>query len=86
MFSMSSTPIEVAPLKKELQHPGAGACVTFEGWVRNENEGKDVQSLEYEGYEAVAAKEGEKLIEETIAKYGIAWVTWNSERWPCGWA
>ena len=49
----------------------AGACVTFEGWVRNHNEGKEVCELEYEGYEAVAIKEGEKVLAEARARFDL---------------
>lgn len=71
MFSMSATPIDAAALQAELRDPSAGACVTFEGWVRNENEGSEVRSLEYEGYEAVALKEGEKILAEAIEKFQV---------------
>ena len=72
MFSMSAEPIEVDELQAELKDASAGACVTFEGWVRNENEGHPVQSLEYEGYEEVALKEGAKILEEAIEKFKLS--------------
>lgn len=36
----------------------------FEGWVRNENEGRAVRRLEYEVYEPLAIVEGEKVLQE----------------------
>jgi molybdopterin synthase catalytic subunit len=45
--------------------------VTFDGWVRNENEGRQVLRLEYESYEAMALKEGEKIIAEAHEKFPI---------------
>ena len=71
MFWMSSTPLDGPGLQEELMDPAAGACVTFEGWVRNENEGKEVRRLEYEGYEAMAVKEGTKVIDEAREKFGV---------------
>lgn len=71
MFLMSSTPLDGSGLKEELMDPAAGACVIFEGWVRNENEGKEVRRLEYEGYEVMAVKEGTKVIDEAREKFGL---------------
>ena len=71
MFTLSSEPIDGAALQKRLRDAGAGACATFEGWVRDENEGRDVVQLEYEGYEAVATKEGEKVLAEALDKFDI---------------
>ncbi|MDP7639823.1 MAG: molybdenum cofactor biosynthesis protein MoaE [Candidatus Hydrogenedentes bacterium] len=72
MFSIGATRIDVAALHADLEDPAAGACVTFEGWVRNENEGSQVQSLEYEGYEAVAVKEGEKILAEAVEQFQLS--------------
>lgn len=71
MFTLSPEPIDIEALKPALQQPAAGACVTFEGWVRNENEGRAVLRLDYEGYEAVAVKEGEKVLAEACAKFHL---------------
>jgi len=71
-FVLSPEPIDIDALKAELGDASAGACVTFEGWVRNENEGRSVTRLDYEGYEAVATKEGEKVLAEAREKFGLA--------------
>ena len=39
--------------------------------MRNENEKRGVTRLEYEGYEAVAVKEGEAVLREALAKFAI---------------
>ena len=70
-FSLSAEPIDGAALRARLDDAGAGACVIFEGWVRNENEGREVLRLDYEGYEAVAVKEGEKVIAEASEKFNL---------------
>ncbi len=64
MFSISNTPIDIDALKQLVNTPEAGAYVAFEGWVRENNEGKKVTSLEYEAYEELAVKEGKKILEE----------------------
>jgi molybdopterin synthase catalytic subunit len=43
----------------------------FEGWVRNENDGRVVVRLDYEGYEAVAVKEGEAVLAEAREKFAL---------------
>ncbi|MBB6186149.1 adenylyltransferase/sulfurtransferase [Rhodanobacter sp. MP7CTX1] len=70
-FSLSSTAFDPAQLRRALQHPGSGGFCTFEGWVRNSNEGREVDGLEYEAYAELAMVEGERIVEEAIARYGI---------------
>ncbi len=48
-----------------------GAYSAFEGWVRNHHLGKGVVSLEYEAYEALAVKEGDRILREAVKRYGI---------------
>ena len=64
MFSLSNTPIDTEALKRLVNTPEAGAYVAFEGWVRENNEGKKVTALEYEAYEELAVKEGQKILDE----------------------
>lgn len=72
MFSVSHKYIDPQYLKEELINPAAGAYVSFEGWVRNNNHGKEVVMLEYEVYESLAVKEGERIIAEARDKFKIA--------------
>jgi len=71
MFTLESAPLNAAELTREMARPEAGACITFEGWVRNRNEGQAVNHLEYEAFEAVAVKEGQKILEEACERFGI---------------
>ncbi len=70
-FSLSSTPIDPATLQRALGDVRAGACVTFEGWVRNRNDGHPVQSLEYEAYAALAEREGARILGEARARFAL---------------
>ena len=70
-FRISSNPVDPEKLKRELDDPRAGGFVSFEGWVRNKNEGKDVTHLEYQAYEALAVKEGERIISEALKKFEV---------------
>ena len=58
-------------LRSQLIDPAAGAYVGCEGWMRNKNEGHAVLRLEYEAYEIIAVKEGEKVIAEARQNYAI---------------
>lgn len=71
MFSISPYPIDSQKLSAELGHQSAGAFVTFEGWVRDHNEGKKVQSLEYQIYAELALKEGERILAEAKSKFNL---------------
>jgi Dinucleotide-utilizing enzymes involved in molybdopterin and thiamine biosynthesis family 2 len=70
-FSLSSEAFDAAQLRTALRHPGSGGFCTFEGWVRNSNEGREVGGLEYEAYAELALAEGERVVEEALARYGI---------------
>lgn len=71
MFKISAEPIDPVALQRTLSDPRAGACVTFEGWVRHRNEGQAVQSLEYEAYASLAEKEGERILTEARDKFSL---------------
>jgi len=70
-FRIASAPIDAAALQRALGDERAGACVTFEGWVRNRNEGEAVHSLEYEAYVPLATSEGEKILAEARTKFAL---------------
>jgi molybdopterin synthase catalytic subunit len=70
-FRLSDAPIEVAPLRAALLAHGAGAYASFEGWVRDHNEGRAVAGLAYEAYAALAEAEGAKVLAEARAKFEI---------------
>ena len=69
MIEVTATAIEPSALQESLQNPGAGGFCSFEGWVRNVNEGRSVERLEYEAYEPLVIAEGEKVLAEAKAKY-----------------
>lgn len=70
-FELATEPLDVGQLRKRLQHPSAGALVDFEGWVRDHNEGRRVERLEYEAYPALALKEGQRILEAAKAKFSL---------------
>lgn len=70
-FRLSDAPIRIDPLRDCLRHETAGAFASFEGWVRDHNEGRAVQGLHYEAYVALAEKEGERILEEAMGRFDI---------------
>lgn len=58
-------------MREELSHPTAGAFASFEGWVRDHNEGRAVEGLHYEAYIALAENEGERVLQEALDKFPI---------------
>ncbi|MBM4221946.1 MAG: molybdenum cofactor biosynthesis protein MoaE, partial [Gammaproteobacteria bacterium] len=72
-FGFSRGPVDLVACRARLADPAAGAYASFEGWVRNHNEGRaGVLRLEYEGYEQLGVKEGERIIAEALARFEIA--------------
>lgn len=71
IFRLTSEIIDETALKLGLQNCRAGALAVFEGWVRDHNQGKQVSALEYQVYETLAQKEGDKIISEAKAKYNL---------------
>jgi molybdopterin synthase catalytic subunit len=70
-FRLSASAIDPALLQRELRHERAGACVTFEGWVRDHNDGRPVRSLDYEAFVPLAEKEGGRILGEARAKFQL---------------
>ena len=71
LFQIVDQPIDVLELKNELQAEGAGACVCFEGWVRNNNDGQSVSALDYEAHAPLAEKEGSQILAEAVVRFNL---------------
>jgi molybdopterin synthase catalytic subunit len=70
-FSLADAPFDIAPLRARLLCAEAGAYASFEGWVRNHNDGRAALGLRYEAYAALAEAEGAKILEEALAMFAI---------------
>ena len=70
-FSLAEAPLDAAALTASIGDHNAGAVVTFEGRVRNHNEGKSVVTLEYQAYPALALPTGRQILVEEAAKAGV---------------
>jgi len=70
-FRFTREKIDATSLRDGLVDPTCGGYTSFEGWVRNHNEGQPVRHLEYEAFEPLAIKEGERIIQEAVERFGI---------------
>jgi len=70
-FRFSSSALDPESLRTELADPTCGGYTAFEGWVRNHNEGREVRHLEYEAFAELAIREGERIIDEACARFGV---------------
>lgn len=69
MIEVTRDPIDPFALQQSLANPAAGGYCAFEGWVRNENEGNEVERLEYEAYDPLVIEEGEKVLVEARERF-----------------
>jgi len=70
-FQLSAESIDTSLLSRTLADDAAGAFVSFEGRVRNNNEGQKVLSLEYEAYVDMAISEGASVIDEAARRFDL---------------
>jgi molybdopterin synthase catalytic subunit len=71
LFRFAHTAIDTAQARAEVLHRGAGGYVSFEGWVRDLNEGREVVRLEYEAFEALAVAEGTRIVRAALQRFPI---------------
>ena len=71
-FEIVTAPIDPVRLKANLEADSAGACVCFEGWVRNVNDGEAVDALEYEAHPELAVTEANQVLAQARAKFDVA--------------
>lgn len=70
-FEISKIDLDDFVKDKEFKHPKVGAKVTFEGIIRDYNEGEDVESLEFDVYDELASNEGNAIVDEAIKKFSL---------------
>src|SRR5689334_20427114 len=70
-FRFSHEPLDTEALRASLLDPACGGYTSFEGWVRNHDEGHNVSRLEYEAFEPLAVKEAERIMAEAVERFGI---------------
>lgn len=68
MSYLTDDPIDTSALVQRTMRPSDGACVVFEGVVRDHHEGKAVQSILYEAYRPMAEKEIDSIVRSVGAE------------------
>jgi molybdopterin synthase catalytic subunit len=68
---ISDKPLDINHLLKSFSHPGAGAQVIFSGTVRNNNNNKAVNYLEYEAHVQMASGMIHSIIIEASEKWSL---------------
>ena len=62
--AVTSEPLDSNALAALVDAKGDGAMVTFAGLVRDHNQGRQVQFLEYEAYEPLAIRALQRIVDE----------------------
>ncbi|UXI69632.1 molybdenum cofactor biosynthesis protein MoaE [Tahibacter amnicola] len=70
-FALQDSAVDSAAWSQRLASRTAGACVTFEGWVRDHNDGRAVQRLSYQAYAPLALAEGEAILADARRRFAI---------------
>ncbi len=68
-FLVTPEVLDPAALRDAVMTPASGACVVFEGVVRDHHEGRAVERLEYHAYEAMALRQLELVATEVAEEY-----------------
>ena len=71
MFRVTDKPIDLQELVNYVSDPEAGAIATFIGTTRNNNEGRKVIGLDYDGYAEMAEKELARIGADAKTKWPI---------------
>ena len=70
-FRIAEQPFDIAIERERLLAQQAGAYASFEGWVRDNNEGRAVVALAYAAYQVLAEAEGNRIIDEARVRFDI---------------
>ena len=70
---LTDDPIDGRALAAGVMRRSDGACVLFEGVVRDHHEGHAVESIFYDAYRPMAEKEIDAVVREVVSRYpGVA--------------
>ncbi len=68
---ITSEPIDTASVLDSVGDPSVGGTVIFLGTIRNRNEGRNVEGLEYQVYRAMAEKRMKNLESAVKSKWRV---------------
>ena len=70
-FCITEKIIEPETLRQTMLSSSAGAYCSYEGWVRDHNEGNDVNALRYTAYKELAQMVGYEILYEAESKFQV---------------
>lgn len=72
LFQLGSARIDPVQQRERLgEHAAAGAFVSFEGWVRDHHQGRQVLALNYEAHPVLAQRTGESILAACLRQPGV---------------
>jgi molybdopterin synthase catalytic subunit len=71
-YELTNEPLDVGEIARRVVPVECGATVTLDGYVRQFTKKRETIYLEYEGYEPMALKEMEKLVEQARDRFEIS--------------
>ena len=75
MSFLSDAPVDPGALLDAVRRDGDGGLALFVGVVRDHNDGRRVDRLEYEAYEEMATRQMSQLAEQALARFAVRHVT-----------
>ncbi|MCK9486685.1 MAG: molybdenum cofactor biosynthesis protein MoaE [Dehalococcoidia bacterium] len=69
LYLVTAAVLEPRALREAVMTPASGACVVFEGVVRDHHEGRAVERVEYEAYEEMAERQLRAVGEEVLRDF-----------------
>ena len=69
LVAVTTAPLDLDGLTRQLTVHGDGAIATFTGIVRSHNQGHTVRFLEYEAYEPLAVRALQQILEEAQSSW-----------------
>ncbi|MGI8609591.1 MAG: molybdenum cofactor biosynthesis protein MoaE [Candidatus Dormibacteria bacterium] len=79
---LTHQPIAIEALLSGLPGPADGAVATFAGVVRDNQDGRAVDHLEYEAHELMAEQQMSKLSADATGRWGLSAVTMQHRLGP----
>lgn len=70
-FQLDIEPIRPERLLPSLNNQTCGAVVTFDGRVRDHNDGRGVLRLDYSAHQKLAVAEGQRVVDEALQKFAV---------------
>ncbi|MEM7790106.1 MAG: molybdenum cofactor biosynthesis protein MoaE [Verrucomicrobiota bacterium] len=70
-FLLMEQPIDPTALRAKMLSPRAGAYCSYEGWVRDHNEGKEVAELHYSSYDQLAPSVASQILSEAKERFSV---------------